>query len=101
MPKRRSPISPAMVVALTALVVALGGSAIAAESGLENSDGVIQGCVATKTLVHRITDGVDAATNGAVSVVTGGVNTVADGVDAATSGTVSGVTQAVTPKGAL
>jgi hypothetical protein len=90
-----------MVVALSALVVALGGSAIAAESGLESGDGVIQGCVATKTLVHRITDGVDAATNGALTPVTTGFNAVADGVDLATNGTVTAVTQAVTPKGAL
>lgn len=68
-----------MIVALTALVVALGGSALAAEGGFQNSAGTIQGCVATENLVNGVTDTLNQATAGALA----------------------GATNVVTPKGAL
>ncbi|MEA2267180.1 MAG: hypothetical protein QOE27_2763 [Solirubrobacteraceae bacterium] len=52
----RGPISPSMAVALTALVVALGGTAFAAGGGFAGGDGAIQGCVAQDNIVNSITD---------------------------------------------
>jgi len=40
-----------MVVALIALLVALGGSAVAASGGFESSDGTIQGCISRGSLL--------------------------------------------------
>ena len=63
----RSPISPAMVVALIALAVALGGSAFAAGGGFAGPDGKIQGCVTQPGLINSIT-----GTAGAVVIVAPG-----------------------------
>ena len=64
---RWTPISPSMVVALIALAVALGGSALAAGGGFAGSDGTIQGCVTQPGLINSIT-----GTAGAVLVVAPG-----------------------------
>jgi hypothetical protein len=54
--KRHRPVSPSMAVALTALAVALGGSAFAAGGGFSTGDGLVQGCVATRNIVNALTD---------------------------------------------
>jgi hypothetical protein len=54
--QRRRPVSPSMAVALAALAVALGGSAFAAGGGFSTSDGLVQGCVATRNIVNALTD---------------------------------------------
>ncbi len=41
---------------MTALVVAVGGVAIAADGGFVNDEGLIQGCVAEKNIVNSLTD---------------------------------------------
>jgi hypothetical protein len=46
--------SPAMVVATIALIVALGGSAYAALSGIPDSNGVFHGCVNKQTGALRL-----------------------------------------------
>jgi hypothetical protein len=98
----RDSVSPTTVIALTALVLAIGGSAFAAGGGLEGSDGTVQGCVAQANIVSRVTDGIDQVTNGVLAPVTGAVNQVANSVvDPATSGGVGAVTQVLTPKGSL
>ena len=63
----RCPVSPAMVVAVTALAVALGGSAIAAGGGFAGSEGTIQGCVTGPNFVRSLT-----GTVGSVIVVAPG-----------------------------
>jgi hypothetical protein len=86
-------VSPSMAVALTALVVAAGGSALAASGGFEDGAGTIQGCVAQATIVSDVTDGVDQVTGGVLTPLTGTVNTAVGGL--------SPVTSVVTPKGAV
>jgi hypothetical protein len=86
-------VSPSMAVALTALVVAAGGSAFAATGGFEDAAGTVQGCVAQATIVSDLTGGVDQVTGGVLTPVTGTVNTAVGGL--------SPVTSVVTPKGAV
>ena len=49
--------SPAMVVATIALIVALGGSAYAALSGIPDSNGIFHGCVNKHTGALRLVPG--------------------------------------------
>jgi hypothetical protein len=84
--RRRSPITPSMGVAITALAVALGGTAFAAAGSRDfaSSDtGLVQACVAQKDIVNSIVD------------------PVAGVVNSATAGALTSVTTAVTPVGTL
>jgi hypothetical protein len=90
-----------MVVSLTALVVALGGTAIAATGGFEDSAGTVQGCVAEANIVSTLTGGVDAITDGQLSPVLGVVNSAVSSVDSATQGAVSAAPNVIMPKGAV
>lgn len=73
-----------MAVALTALAVALGGTAFAASGGFASSDtGLVQACVAKSDIVNSVTDPVLGA------------------VGSAAAGLLGTVTTSVTPKGTL
>ena len=65
-----------MAVALTALVVALGGTAFAAGGGFASSDtGLVQACVAKADIVNSVTDPVLGAVGSAVAPLLGTVTT--------------------------
>lgn len=73
---RRSPITPSMAVALTALAVALGGTAFAAGGGFASSeDGLVQACVAKSDIVNSVTDPVLGAVGSAAASLLGTVTT--------------------------
>jgi hypothetical protein len=74
-----------MVVALLALVFAIGGSAIAAVGGdfSRSGDGLVQACVAQRDIVTSVTD------------------PVVNSVTALTGGALNSITSTVTPKGTL
>lgn len=81
----KSPITPSMAVAMTALAAALGGTAFAAagRDASSSDTGLVQACVAQKNIVNSITD------------------PVAGAVNSATAGALTSVTSAVTPAGTL
>lgn len=73
---RRSPITPSMAVSLTALAVALGGTAFAAGGGFANSeDGLVQACVAKADIVNSVTDPVLGTVGSAAAGLLGTVST--------------------------
>ncbi len=73
---RRSPVTPSMAVALTALVVALGGTAFAAGGGFASSDdGLVQACVAKADIVNSVTDPVLGTVGSAAAALLGTVTT--------------------------
>jgi hypothetical protein len=77
-------MTPSMAVALTALVVALGGTAFAAGGGFASSDdGLVQACVAKADIVNSVTDPVLGA------------------VSSAAAGLLGTVSSSVTPKGTV
>ena len=82
---RTSPMTPSMAVAVAALAVALGGTAMAAAGGTfaNDDDGLVQACVAQQDIVNSITDPVVGA------------------VGALTANQVGSITSAVTPKGTV
>lgn len=82
-------MTPSMAVALTALVVAAGGSAFAATGAFETADGVVQGCVTKTNIVRDVVGGVDQLTGDALAPVTTGANGLVD------------TTKVLTPKGTV
>jgi hypothetical protein len=97
----RGRISPLMVGVVAATVFALAGSAGAASGGSAAGDGTVQACVATKDIVHRLTDGIDKATGELTSPVSALANTVVGGVNQDTGGAVSDVTSGIIPAGSV
>ena len=90
---RRISITPSMAVALTALAIALGGSAFAASGVFENAGGVVQACVTQSNIVRDVAGVIDGATGKAFTPGTQGVNGLVDGTKVLTPrGTVLAVT---------
>lgn len=78
-----------MAVALTALAVALGGSAFAASGAFEDAGGVVQGCVTKSNIVRDVTGLINDASGRAITSITAGVNGLVDS------------TKVLTPKGTV
>jgi hypothetical protein len=90
-----------MVGVVIAVIFALAGSAGAASGGSAAGDGTVQACVATKDVVHRLTDGIDKATGELTSLVSALANSVVGGVNQDTGGAVSDVTNGIIPAGSV